>query len=81
MRIIDGSEPAPGVGSDPSMLRTVARRDGDGWVIDGHKWFITGAVGADFCIVLAQTEEGPTQFIVETSNPGLQLVRAIKAID
>ena len=75
------TEPAPGAGSDPSMLRTTARRGGDGWVIDGHKWFITGAVGAAFCIVLAQTEEGPTQFIVDMDNPGLALVRAIKAID
>lgn len=75
------TEPAPGAGSDPSMLRTTARREGDGWVIDGHKWFITGAVGAAFCIVLAQTAEGPTQFIVDMDNAGLQLVRAIKAID
>ena len=75
------TEPAPGAGSDPSMLRTRARRDGDGWVIDGHKWFITGAVGATFCIVLAQTDDGPTQFIVEMDHPGLQLVRAIKALD
>ncbi|MGR4870008.1 acyl-CoA dehydrogenase family protein [Variovorax sp. LARHSF232] len=75
------TEPAPGAGSDPSMLRSTARRQGDGWMIDGHKWFITGAVGAAFCIVLAQTEEGPTQFIVDMDNPGLQLVRAIRAID
>ncbi|MDR6538567.1 acyl-CoA dehydrogenase family protein [Variovorax soli] len=75
------TEPAPGAGSDPSMLRTTARREGGGWVIDGHKWFITGAVGAAFCIVLAQTEEGPTQFIVDMGNPGLALVRAIRAID
>ncbi|GER15690.1 acyl-CoA dehydrogenase family protein [Variovorax boronicumulans] len=75
------TEPAPGAGSDPSMLRTTARREGDGWVIDGHKWFITGAVGAAFCMVLAQTEEGPTQFIVDMEHPGLSLVRAIKAID
>lgn len=75
------TEPAPGAGSDPSMLRTTARRDGDGWVIDGHKWFITGAAGAAFCIVLAQTGEGPTQFIVDMDNPGLHLVRAIKALD
>ncbi|MBC5767125.1 acyl-CoA dehydrogenase family protein [Ramlibacter albus] len=75
------TEPAPGAGSDPSMLRTTARREGDGWVIDGHKWFITGAVGATFGIVLAQTDEGPTQFIVHTDNPGFRLVRNIKAID
>jgi len=75
------TEPAPGAGSDPAMLRTAGRRNSDGWVIDGQKWFITGAVGAQFCIVLAMTENGPTQFIVETSNPGFTLLRAIKAID
>lgn len=75
------TEPAPGAGSDPSMLRTHARRCQGGWIIDGHKWFITGAVGAHFAIVLAQTDEGPTQFIVETANPGFKLVRSIPAID
>lgn len=75
------TEPAPGAGSDPSMLRTMARRAGSGWVIEGHKWFITGAVGARFAIVLARTEEGPTQFIVHTDNPGFRLVRNIRAID
>jgi acyl-CoA dehydrogenase len=75
------TEPHPGAGSDPSMLQTTAVHSGEGWVIDGHKWFITGAVGARFAIVLAQTAEGPTQFIVETSNPGFKLVRAIRAID
>lgn len=75
------TEPAPGAGSDPSMLRTRAQRVPGGWQIDGHKWFITGAVGARFAIVLTQTDEGPTQFIVETSNPGFQLQRNIAAID
>ena len=75
------TEPAPGAGSDPSMLRTKASRRGEGWVISGHKWFITGAVGASFAIVLAQTTEGPTQFIVRTDNPGFRLQRNIRAID
>ena len=75
------TEPAPGAGSDPSMLRTRAQRAPAGWTIRGHKWFITGAVGARFAIVLAQTDEGPTQFIVETSNPGFKLLRVIPAID
>jgi acyl-CoA dehydrogenase len=75
------TEPAPGAGSDPSMLRTRARRTAEGWVIDGHKWFITGAVGARFAVVLAQTDDGPTQFIVECANPGFRLQRAIAAID
>lgn len=75
------TEPAPGAGSDPSMLRTTAVHTSGGWIIDGHKWFITGAVGATFAIVLAQTVEGPTQFIVRTDNPGYELVREIAAID
>lgn len=75
------TEPAPGAGSDPSMLLTRAMRRDGGWVIDGHKWFITGAVGARFAIVLAQTDDGPTQFIVEASNPGFRLLRSIPAID
>lgn len=75
------TEPAPGAGSDPSMLRTRAARRDSGWRIDGRKWFITGAVGARFAIVLAQTDEGPTQFIVECDNPGFRLLRAIPAID
>lgn len=75
------TEPAPGAGSDPAMLNTRAVRTEGGWVIDGCKWFITGAVGARFAIVLAQTDEGPTQFIVETTNPGYRLRRAIPAID
>jgi acyl-CoA dehydrogenase len=75
------TEPAPGAGSDPSMLRTTATRQGDGWVIRGHKWFITGAVGASFAIVLARTDDGPTQFIVHTDNPGFRLLRSIRALD
>lgn len=75
------TEPAPGAGSDPAMLRTTARRTGAGWEIDGHKWFITGAVGAAFAIVLAQTSEGPTQFIVDMDNPGIRLVRSIRSSD
>lgn len=75
------TEPAPGAGSDPSMLLTRAERVMGGWVINGRKWFITGALGAHFAIVLAQSADGPTQFIVETSNPGYRLLRAIPAID
>ena len=75
------TEPAPGAGSDPSMLRTTARRRASGgWVIDGHKWFISGAIGAAFSIVLAQTESGATLFIVDIDNPGFQVVRNIAAI-
>ena len=49
------TEPAPGAGSDPSALLTSAERDGDRWVINGRKWFITGADGAAFFICMART--------------------------
>jgi len=70
--------------SDPIQLRTTAARDGDGWILDGEKWFITGAEGAAFAIVVAKTEgdEAPpreryTLFVVEGSNPGWRVVREI----
>lgn len=75
------TEPAPGVGSDPRMLRTTARRDSDDWIIDGHKWFISGAAGAAFAIVVARAPEGVSWFLVETDNPGWELVRSIRSID
>jgi alkylation response protein AidB-like acyl-CoA dehydrogenase len=66
----------PGSGSDAAALKTTARRDGAGWVIDGTKMFITqGSVGG-FCVVLARTnfevapQQGITAFIVETDTPG-----------
>ena len=52
------TEPPPGAGSDPSMLTTTARRDGDHYVINGGKWFITGADGAAFTIIMADAEDG-----------------------
>lgn len=75
------TEPHPGAGSDPSMLKTTAVQSGDGWVINGRKWFITGAVGARFAIVLVQTSEGPTQLLVDADNPGFKVVRAIRSMD
>ncbi|MFZ5492993.1 MAG: acyl-CoA dehydrogenase family protein [Pseudomonadota bacterium] len=75
------TEPAPGVGSDPSMLLTRAVRDGNGWVIDGDKWFITGADGAAFAICMARTDDGPTLFMVEAGNPGFEIVRHTPTLD
>jgi acyl-CoA dehydrogenase len=75
------TEPAPGAGSDPSNLRTRARKDGDGWVIDGHKWYTTGGGDAAFLIVMARTSEDPktgaTMFIVDRKAPGVEHVRDI----
>lgn len=80
------TEPAPGAGSDPSMLQTCAERRGaarrgDQWVLNGRKWFISGAVNAAFAIVLARTVAGATLFIVETDNPGYRLLRNVPSID
>lgn len=75
------TEPAPGVGSDPRMIRTTARRDGDGWVIDGHKWFSSGVVGAAFAIVVARADEGVSWFLVPTDTPGYRFVRDVRSID
>src|SRR6476620_5521624 len=51
------TEPAPGGGSDPDMIRTRAEKKGDTWVIHGHKWFITGAGVAEHFILLARTSD------------------------
>src|SRR5262245_20708180 len=70
-------------GSDPTTLRTRAVRDGDEWVIDGHKWFSSGAEGAAFGIVMAVTDPDgephrrATQIIVAADTPGDDVVRAI----
>jgi acyl-CoA dehydrogenase len=75
------TEPAPGVGSDPRMLSTSARRTADGWVLNGHKWFISGAMRADFAIVVAHTDVGPTWFFVDMDNPGFEIVRDIPTME
>lgn len=75
------TEPAPGAGSDPSMLRTSARRSEGGWSITGRKWFITGAEGADFAICMAMTEKGATMFFVDAENPGFRIERTIGTTD
>src|SRR6218665_2194914 len=75
------TEPAPGAGSDPAMLQTCAQRRGAQWLLDGKKWFISGAVDAAFAIVLARTGSGATLFIVDADNPGYRLVRNVPGID
>ncbi len=73
-------------GSDPTTLRTRAVRDGDDWVIDGHKWFSSGADGAAFGIVMAVTDpDAPpharaTQIIVPADTPGVDVVRPITVL-
>ena len=70
-----------GAGADPTLLKTTARRRGRAFVLEGRKWFTTGAEGAAFFIVLARAEEGPTMFLVDRENPGLKLVRTIPTMD
>jgi acyl-CoA dehydrogenase len=69
------TEPADmnGAGSDPSMLRTVAREDREYWVINGRKAFITGAVGARIGIVMARSDAG--------ANPSIRIERVLDTID
>ena len=87
--IIDGdvrsafamSEPAPGAGSDPGMMRTVAEKRGGVWVVRGHKWFITGAGAAQHFILVARTSDdrrkGLSAFLFDAGQPGWELVRRI----
>jgi glutaryl-CoA dehydrogenase len=60
----------PDAGSDPSSMRTRARRDGDDWVLDGVKMWITNAPVADVAVVWAKTEEGVRGFVVPTPTAG-----------
>jgi acyl-CoA dehydrogenase len=73
-------------GSNPYAIQTRAVRDGDDWVINGRKWFTSGAKGAAFAIVMCRTEESDgtggtrekmTQIIVPTDTPGFNIVRSI----
>ena len=71
-------------GSDPTLIRTRATLDGDGWVVNGHKWFISGASGAAFAILIARTEDEPaipqaanTAFLVDLPAHGWNVVRDV----
>ena len=76
------TEPPPGAGADPSMLATTAVRDGDDYLINGTKWFITGAERAAFAIIMAKMEDGSaTMFLSDMDRPGIELVRTMDALD
>jgi acyl-CoA dehydrogenase len=76
------TEPAPGAGADPSLLNTTAVRDGDDYLINGLKWLITGADGADYAIIMARMEDGSaTMFLSDMNRDGIRLVRNLDAMD
>ncbi len=76
------TEPAPGAGSDPAALKTKAVQDGNHWVINGEKWFITGADGAGFAIIMAAGEDGrATMFLADMDTPGIEMVRRMDSLD
>ncbi|MGW4591867.1 acyl-CoA dehydrogenase family protein [Amycolatopsis thermoflava] len=75
------TEPAPGAGADPGMLRTTAEEAPGGWVINGAKHLTTGADGAAFVICVARTDDGPTMFLVDADNPGLRVLRRMPSLD
>lgn len=77
------TEPMQGGGSDPKMIQTVAERDGDEWVIDGHKWWTTNGVEADIFLVMARTDfdahpySGCSIILVPADTPGVNIERGI----
>src|SRR5919112_674736 len=74
-------------GSDPTTLRTTAVRDGDGCVLNGHKWFSTNASIADFLIVMAVTDpqarphRRASMFIVPADTPGVRIIRDVPTME
>ncbi|MFZ1488907.1 MAG: acyl-CoA dehydrogenase family protein [Ilumatobacteraceae bacterium] len=74
----------PNAGADPTLLTTSAMRDGDEWVINGHKWFSSNASIADFLVVMCKTGDADTSpykaysmILVPTSTPGVDIVRDV----
>lgn len=77
------TEPAldGGAGSDPSMMKTTCAKDGNHWVINGHKAFITGAEGAKVGIVMAKSADGACMFLVDLPHPSIRIERVLDTID
>ncbi|MGK2947142.1 MAG: acyl-CoA dehydrogenase family protein [Acidimicrobiales bacterium] len=74
-------------GSDPTLIQTHAEPDGDEWVINGHKWFISGARGAQFALLIARTEDDPdlpqaanSCFIIDLPSEGWEIVRDVETM-
>jgi acyl-CoA dehydrogenase len=73
----------PGAGADPTMITTRAERDGDEWVVNGHKWFTSNASIADFLVVMAVTNpdvhpyQGSSMILVPVDTPGVNILRDV----
>ncbi|WP_158967740.1 acyl-CoA dehydrogenase family protein [Chachezhania sediminis] len=77
------TEPADegGAGSDPSMMQTTCVQDGNHWVINGRKTYITGAEGAKVGIVMAKSDDGACMFLVDLPDPAIRIERVLDTID
>ncbi len=77
----------PGAGADPTLIKSTAVRDGDEWVINGHKWFTSNGSVSDFLIVMAVTNpdvhpyQGTSMIIVPTGTPGVSILRDIPTME
>ena len=74
-------------GSDPTLIRTNGYQDGEEWVLNGHKWFISNAHRANFAILVARTEDDPdlpqaanTAFLIDLPAEGWNEVRQIETM-
>lgn len=77
------TEPAEwgGAGADPSMMKTTCHKDGNHWVVNGRKCFITGFNGASVGIVMARADEGACMFLVDLPDPAIRIVDIPNTID
>ncbi|MBM4335646.1 MAG: acyl-CoA dehydrogenase [Deltaproteobacteria bacterium] len=72
--------------ADPTQLQTLAKRDGDSYVLNGHKWFTSGAIGSEFAIVMAVTDpsapphQRASMILVPTTTPGFKIVRSVSVM-
>ncbi len=81
------TEPDGGAGSDPSLMKTTAREDAEGFRVNGRKWIITGFPGAQLHILMARTEDrrgadvGATMFLLDADTTGVEMVRMLDSLD
>lgn len=77
------TEPPPGAGSDPTMIRTTAHQEGDEWVINGHKWYTSNGEVADFLLIMARTnpdvpaKNGCSIFLAPSKSAGINIIRDV----